>query len=91
MDKKRLFSPLTADAPVLPYSIQINANSIKECLKVREILLKASREKKEGGRAGKINSRLYMSPFTKQSETNNTPKTLNTPKNNLGNENHHEP
>ena len=51
MDKKRLFSPLTADAPVLPNSIQINANSVKECLKVRDILLKASREKKkrEGG------------------------------------------
>ena len=32
-----------------------------------------------------------MSPFTKQSETNTTPKTLNTPKNNLGNENRHEP
>ena len=90
MEKKRLFSPLTADAPVLPNSIQINANSIKECLKVREILLKASREKERGG-AGKINSTLYMSPFTKQSETNTTPKTLNTPKNNLGNENRHEP
>ena len=49
MDKKNPFPPLTADAPVLPNSIQINANSIKECLKVREILLKASREKREGG------------------------------------------
>ena len=42
------------------------------------------KRKREGG-AGKINSRLYMSPFTKQSETNTTPRTLNTPKNNLGN------
>ena len=32
-----------------------------------------------------------MSPFTKQSETNNTQKTLNTPKNNLGNKNRHGP
>ena len=54
MDKKRLFSPLTADAPVLPNSIQINANSIKECLKVRVILLKESREKEKGrGGVGK--------------------------------------
>ena len=61
MDKKRLFSPLTADAPVLPSSIRINANSIKECLKVREILLKASREKEKGrGGGGKINSTLYV-------------------------------
>ena len=91
MDKKRLFSKLTADSPVLPNSIQINPNSIKECLKVREILLKASREKKEGGRAGKINSTLYSPSFTKQSETNTMPKTLNISKNNLGNENNHEP
>ena len=90
MDKKIRFSPLTADTPVLPNSIQINANSIKECLKVREILLQASREKKEGGRAGKINSTLYSSTLTKQSETNTMPKTLNTPNNNLGNENRHE-
>ena len=80
MNKKILFSPLTADAPVLPNSIQINANSIKECLKVREILLKASREKKIGRGAGKIKSTLYSWPFTKQSETNTMPKTLNTPR-----------
>ena len=49
------------------------------------------RKKREGGSAGKINSTLYSSPFTKQSETNTTPKTLNTPKNNLGNENRLEP
>ena len=53
MDKKIVFSPLTADAPVLPNGIQINSNSLKECLKVREILLKASREKKREGGPGK--------------------------------------
>ena len=52
MDKKRLFSPLTADATVLPNSIQINAKSIKEYLKVREIVLKASREKEKGRGVG---------------------------------------